>query len=60
MEGEHRRQLAALDRDGPVSDAALGGHFAEKIKAVTVRTTEIQKRYAEIETTPRAAPAGQG
>ena len=33
-------------------------HFAEKIKAVTVRTTEIQKRYAEIETTPEGR-AGQ-
>ena len=43
---------------GLSSDAALGGHFAEKIKAVTVRTTEIQKRYAEIETTPQGR-AGQ-
>ncbi|MFT3956376.1 MAG: methyl-accepting chemotaxis protein [Piscinibacter sp.] len=43
---------------GLSSDASLGGHFADKIKAVTARTTEIQKRYAEIETTPEGR-AGQ-
>ncbi len=43
---------------GLSSDASLGGHFAEKIKAVTERTTAIQKRYAEIETTPEGR-AGQ-
>ena len=43
---------------GLSSDAALGGHFAEKIKAVSERTTVIQKRYAEIETTPEGR-AGQ-
>ena len=43
---------------GLSSDATLGAHFAEKIKAVTERTTAIQKRYAEIETTPEGR-AGQ-
>ena len=43
---------------GLSSDAELGTHFADAIKAVTVRTTEVQKRYAEIETTPEGR-AGQ-
>ncbi|MEY2893851.1 MAG: methyl-accepting chemotaxis sensory transducer [Pseudomonadota bacterium] len=32
-------------------DTHLGEHFGEAVKATTARTSEIQKRYAEIETT---------
>ena len=37
---------------GLSADPSLSGHFSAAMKAVTVRTTEIQKRYAELETTP--------
>ncbi len=37
------------------ADKTLVDHFGEDMKRVTVRTTEIQKRFAEIETTPEAA-----
>ena len=37
---------------GLSADASLAPHFAEQIKAVTERTSVIQKRYAELETTP--------
>jgi methyl-accepting chemotaxis protein len=43
---------------GLSADETLGGHFAEVIKATTARTSVIQKRYAEIETTPEGK-AGQ-
>jgi methyl-accepting chemotaxis protein len=43
---------------GLSADETLGGHFAETIKATTARTSVIQKRYAEIETTPEGL-AGQ-
>ncbi|WP_198321015.1 HAMP domain-containing protein, partial [Azohydromonas aeria] len=36
------------------ADKSLGAHFAEDMKRVTERTTVIQKRFAEIETTPEA------
>jgi methyl-accepting chemotaxis protein len=36
---------------GLANDPALGNHFAEAMKAVTQRTSEIQKRYTALETT---------
>jgi methyl-accepting chemotaxis protein len=37
---------------GLSSDDSLSRHFAEGMQAVTTRTTALQKRFAEIETTP--------
>jgi methyl-accepting chemotaxis protein len=37
---------------GLSSDESLSRHFAEGMQAVTTRTTALQKRFAEIETTP--------
>ncbi|NML16452.1 methyl-accepting chemotaxis protein [Azohydromonas caseinilytica] len=39
---------------GYSADKTLAGHFAEDIKKIVARTTEIQKRFGEIETAPEA------
>ncbi|MDT7838473.1 methyl-accepting chemotaxis protein [Aquabacterium sp. OR-4] len=43
---------------GLSADESLKEHFADKIKATSARTSEVQKRYAELETTPEGR-AGQ-
>ncbi|MEK8051273.1 methyl-accepting chemotaxis protein [Ideonella sp. DXS22W] len=43
---------------GLSADDGLKAHFEDKIKATSARTTEVQKRYAELETTPEGR-AGQ-
>jgi methyl-accepting chemotaxis protein len=37
---------------GLSADVSLGAHFDATVKATTARTTEIQKRYLELETSP--------
>jgi len=39
------------------ADTSLAAHFDQAVKQITVRTSEIQKRFAELETTPEGVAA---